>query len=391
MAANAQRAVALDAPSSSQESSVDEEDIEDASSDASSSYEELQNQAAARRNAVAEAFDVLLAVRATRAARSKVDGAGTGPPVRKHRFLIERTGALDTITVLKVVTKTGELVPATSLCEFVQQAAAEQIAVYREIQRRGLRMPSELPIDAPYNAAVGTFTGIEKGRRKWGAYVEEWVPGPSDRYACDGVPGDPTGRTLSFLVDTEAIATLAQRQVSAGATALALGQALADDVVGHVLPFVGALPRNDDEAIAFLMYQCSTECGGTGADGTYLEVAESYTPDQTPYVEAVLFSTREGEFSRLEPRAELPARIPSPDYATIRDAPPEAANAFLRIMCVRIGPAEDYYTFAAAGASEPVVSLPSHELLRKNAEFERLKQRIRELMPGLAWEEPASP
>ena len=40
---------------------------------------------------------------------------------------------------------------------------------------------------------------------------------------------------------------------------------------------------------------------------------------------------------------------------------------------------------AAAGASEPVVSLPSQWLLRKNAEFERLKQRIRELLPGLAW------
>ena len=33
--------------------------------------------------------------------------------------------------------------------------------------------------------------------------------------------------------DAEAIATLAERQVSAGATELALGQALADDVVGH--------------------------------------------------------------------------------------------------------------------------------------------------------------
>ncbi|CAH0380289.1 unnamed protein product [Pelagomonas calceolata] len=394
MAANAQRAVALDVPSSSQVSSVDEEEFEDASSDASSSYEELQNQAAARRNAVAEAFDVLLAVRATRAARSKVDGAGTGPPVRKHRFLIERTGALDTVTVLKVVTKTGELVPATSLCEFVQQAAAEQIEVYREFQRRG-RIPLELPIDAPYNAAVGTFTGIEKGRRKWDAYVDSELRAfediyndeyDNDRYACDGVPGDPTGRSLSFLVDTAAIATLAERQVSAGATELALGQALADDVLGHVLRFVGALPRNDDEAIAFLKYQCSTECGGTGADGTYLEVAESYTPDQTLYVEAVLFSTREGEFSRLEPRAELPT-IPSPVYATMEggDAPFRARHAFSRVIRIRIGPAEDYYTFAAAGASEPVVSLPSHELLRKNAEFERLKQRIRELMPGLAW------
>ena len=33
--------------------------------------------------------------------------------------------------------------------------------------------------------------------------------------------------------DAEAIATLAERQVSAGATALALGQTLAEDVVGH--------------------------------------------------------------------------------------------------------------------------------------------------------------
>ena len=336
---------------------------------------------------------VLGAVRATRAARSMVDGAGTGPPLRAHLFRYSDSprdcDPLEKTSSVKVVTKSGELVPATSLCQLVQQAAAEQIEVYREIQRRGLRMPRDLPMDTPYADVLwSSFTGIDKGLRKWEAYrVGRTDIGGASNY----VPGHPTGRVLSFLVDTAAIAALAERQASADATALVLGQALADDVVGHVLPFVGALPRNDEEAIAFLKYQCSTECGGTGADGTYLEVAESYTPDQTPYVEAVLFSTRGGEFSRLEPRAELPARIPSPDYATIRDAPPEAANAFLRIMCIRIGPAEDYYTFAAAGASEPVVSLPSHELLRKNAEFERLKQRIRELMPGLAWEEPTSP
>ena len=60
--------------------------------------------------------------------------------------------------------------------------------------------------------------------------------------ASNYVPGHPTGRVLSFLVDTAAIAALAQRQASADAAALVLGQALADDVVGNVLSFIGALP-----------------------------------------------------------------------------------------------------------------------------------------------------
>ena len=336
-----------------------------------------------------DAAAVLDAVRATRALRSKVDAAGTGPPVRKHIYLfgvLEPCERLGVLTV-KVVTKTGELVPATSLCQFVQQASAEQIAVLREIQRRGLRMPRELPIDAPYNKAVGTFTGIDKGLRKWLAYQELSEYGHADRVAFDCVPGEPSGRILSFLVDAAAIAELAQRQATAGAAGLALGQALADDALGHALRFVGALPRNDDEAIAILKYQCSTDCGGTGADGTYLEVAESEDPTKGRLLaEVILFSTHEGDFSRLEPRAERPTdNIPSPDYATLRDAPPEAVHDFMRVRCAQTGPADDFYTFATAGASEPVVSLPSQWLLRKNAEFERLKQRIRELLPGLAW------
>ena len=48
------------------------------------------------------------------------------------------------IEALEVVTKTGVLVPATSLCQFVRQAAAAPLAVYREIQRRGLRLTRPL-------------------------------------------------------------------------------------------------------------------------------------------------------------------------------------------------------------------------------------------------------
>ena len=122
---------------------------------------------------------------------------------------------------------------------------------------------------------------------------------------------------------------LAKRQAPVGATALALGQALADDVVGHVLPFlfVGVLPRNDEEAVAFLKDQCSTDCGGTGSNGTYLEVAESLTPEGEEYVEASIFSTREGLFSVLDAGADQPE--------------------------------DEFYFFGAAGSSEPVVSLPS--------------------------------
>ena len=349
---------------------------------------------------------VLGAVRATRAARSMVDGAGTGPPLRAHRFLYSDSprdcDPLEKTSSVKVVTKTGELVPATSLCQLVQQAAAEQIEVYREIQRRGLRMPRDLPMDTPYADVLwSSFTGIDKGLRKWEAYrVGRTDIGGASNY----VPGDPTGRVLSFLVDTAAIAALAERQASADATALVLGQALADDVVGNVLSFIGAIPRTDEEAIAFLKDQCSTDCGGTGADGVYLEVAESEDWNRGLMTEALILSTREGvgyncitrrytpvepsrlAFLRLKPRAEQPVDdIPSPDFATLVAAGPEVSNVFMRLRCAQTGPAEDYYTFAAAGASEPVVSLPSQWLLRKNAEFERLKQRIRELLPGLAW------
>ena len=278
-----------------------------------------------------DAAAVLAAVRGTRAARSKVDGAGTGQPLRAHRFLLTG-GAMNNagIEALEVVTRTGELVPATSLCQFVRQAAAEQLEVYREIQRRGLRMPRELPIDAPYRAHVRGFTGIDKGLRKWLGYAELCALGhDGGEPAYEYVPGEPTGRILSFLVDAAAIAVLAKRQAPVGATALALGQALADDVVGHVLPFlfVGVLPRNDEETVAFLKDQCSTDCGGTGSNGTYLEVAESVTPEGEEYVEAVIFSTREGLFSVLDAGADQPE--------------------------------DEFYTFAAAGSSEPVVSLPT--------------------------------
>ena len=278
---------------------------------------------------VSDAAAVLAAVRGTRAARSKVDGAGTGQPLRAHRFLF--TGGVMNnagIEALEVVTRTGVLVPATSLCQFVRQAAAEQLEVYREIQRRGLTMPRELPIDAPYRAHVRGFTGIDKGLRKWLGYAELCSLGhDGGEPAYEYVPGEPTGRILSFLVDAAAIAVLAKRKASAGAKVLPLAQALPDDVVGKVLSFISVIPRNDEEAIAFLKDQCSTDCGGTGSNGTYLEVAESVTPEGEEYVEAVIFSTREGLFSVLDAGADQPE--------------------------------DEFYTFAAAGSSEPVVSLPT--------------------------------
>ena len=270
-----------------------------------------------------DAAAVLAAVRGTRAARSKVDGAGTGQPLRAHRFLLTG-GAMNNagIKALEVVTRTGVLVPATSLCQFVRQAAAEQLKVYREIQRRGLRMPRELPIDAPYRAHVRGFTGIDKGLRKWLGYAELCSLGhDGGEPAYEYVPGEPTGRILSFLVDAAAIAVLAKRKASAGAKVLPLAQALPDDVVGKVLSFIGVIPRNDEEAVAFLKDDCSTDCGGTGWNGTYLEVAESVTPEGEEYVEAVIFSTRDSLSAEQ--------------------------------------PATDFYTFAAAGSSEPVVSLPT--------------------------------
>ena len=343
-----------------------------------------------------DAAAVLAAVRGTRAARTKVDGAGAGQPLRAHRFLL--TGdAMNyaAIEALEVVARTGVLVPATSLCQFVRQTAAEQLEVYREIQRRGLAMPRELPIDAPYRAHVRGFTGIDKGLRKWLGYAELCALGhDGGEPAYEYVPGEPTGRILSFLVDAAAIAELAERQASAGATVLALGRALPDDVVGKVLSFIGVIPRTDEEAITFLKGQCSTDCGGTGSDGTYLEVAESEALDRVQNVVAVIFSTRAGEFSRLEPRAEQPATDlpPRPDFVSLtEEAGIEAQHAFeaMRVFSflqsIPTGPADDFYTFAAAGSSNPVVSLPSQWFLQKNAQFEGAKQRLRELMPGLAW------
>ena len=288
-----------------------------------------------------DAAAVLDAVRETRGARSTVTvvaGAATAPLRRHHHFKFgftsgvvpyEMEGEGENVKILKVaLAETGELVPATSLCQFVRQAASEQLAVYREIQRRGLRMPRELPIDAPYKEAVGTFTGIDKGMVKWRRYNEQDL----SFYPWEVFPGEPTGRTLSFLVDAAAIASLARRQASADAAARSLSPALSDDALGGVLPFVGALPRTDEEAIAFLRGECSTACGGAGADGTYLEVAESEDPTKGRLLaEVILFSTREGEFSYV---------------GTLSEEEPR----------------EDHYVFAAAGSSEPVVSMASERV-----------------------------
>ena len=128
-------------------------------------------------------------------------------------------GEGENVKILKVaLAETGELVPATSLCQFVRQAASEQLDVYREIQRRGLRMPRELPIDAPYKEAVGTFTGIDKGMVKWRKYNEQdlsFVPRCSR---------EPTGRILSFLADA-GHAALAERRASAADAAEAFPDA----------------------------------------------------------------------------------------------------------------------------------------------------------------------
>ena len=288
-----------------------------------------------------DAAAVLDAVRETRGARSTVTvvaGAATAPLRRHHHFKFgftsgvvpyEMEGEGENVKILKVaLAETGELVPATSLCQFVRQAASESLEVYREIQRRGLRMPLELPIDAPYKEAVGTFTGIDKGMVKWRRYNEQDL----SFYPWEVFPGEPTGRILSFLVDAAAIAALAERQASADAAARSLAPALSDDALGGVLPFVGALPRTDEEAVAFLRGECSTACGGAGADGTYLEVAESEDPTKGRLLaEVILFSTHEGEFSYV---------------GTLSEEEPR----------------EDHYTFAAGGSSEPVVSMVSERV-----------------------------
>ncbi len=292
-----------------------------------------------------DAAAVLDAVRETRGARSTVTvvaGAATAPLRRHHHFKFgftsgvvpyEMEGEGENVKILKVaLAETGELVPATSLCQFVRQAASEQLDVYREIQRRGLRMPRELPIDAPYKEAVGTFTGIDKGMVKWRRYNEQDL----SFYPWEVFPGEPTGRTLSFLVD---------------AAARSLSPALSDDALGGVLPFVGALPRTDEEAVAFLRGECSTACGGAGADGTYLEVAESEDPTKGRLLaEVILFSTREGEFSYV---------------GTLSEEEPR----------------EDHYVFAAAGSSEPVVSMAS-ERVKLHHEF--LKRACARLAAGSA-------
>ncbi len=340
-----------------------------------------------------DAASVLAAVRATRAARSTVDGAAAGPPLRKHSFLAclgdpEPTRS----SVLHVINKDGDSVPATSLCQFVQQAAAEQLEVYREIQRRGLQVPRELPIAAPYkHAMTSDFTGLDKGLHNWRAYQELLEAGEADCEACDSVPGQPRGRVLSFLVDAEAIATLAERQASADATAVALGQALAEDVVGHVLPFVAALPRDDDEVVAFLKTQCSTDCGAAGAKGLYLEVAESEDWKGRHLADIAIFSTREGEFSYVEPHAALPERPVLPDHATLSAAGPEAAHSALRALCTPTGRAGDYYGFSATGSDACVVSLPSQWLKRKNEEVERCSQFFRDLFRPTYREEEMAP
>ena len=327
-----------------------------------------------------DASSVLAAVRATRAARSTVDGAATGPPLRKHSFLA-CLGDVDptSSSVLHVINKDGDSVPATSLCQFVQQAAAEQLEVYREIKNRGLLMPQELPIDAPYKHALKYFTGLDKGLHNWRAYQELLEAGEADCEACDSVPGQPRGRVLSFLVDAEAIAALAEQQASADATAVALGQALADDVVGNVLPFVAALPRDDNEVVAFLKAQCSTDCGAAGAKGLYLEVAESEDWKGRLLADIAIYSTHEGDFSYVEPRAALPEGPVLPDHATLSNAGPEAAHSALRALCTPTGRAGDYYGFSAAGSDACVVSLPSQWLKRKNEEVERCSQFFREL------------
>ena len=108
---------------------------------------------------------------------------------------------------------------------------------------------------------------------------------------------------------------------------------------------VAALPRDDDEVVAFLKVQCSTDCGGAGANGLYLEVAESEDYKGRHLADIAIYSTREGEFSYVE----------------------------------SFGRAGHYFGFSAAGSDACVVSLPSRWLARKTEEVERCSQFFREL------------
>ena len=216
---------------------------------------------------------MLAAVRATRAARSLVQDTRTDayPPPRLHRFCrflgdVEQHRDQPT-RVLQVVAATGELVPARSIFEFIRQAATEQVEVCREISRRGLAMPREIPIDEPFASAIDFhFAGIEKGLKNWEDY-DISVAGYSFGER------QPRGSILSFLVDRDALAVLARAQRTADVVARS-ADAWADPVMANVLPFVEASPWTGDVA-AFLGAVCSTACGGAGTDGLWLEVSEA--------------------------------------------------------------------------------------------------------------------
>ena len=103
-----------------------------------------------------------------------------GPPVRTHHFRFGthlETAILGEGEFVKVVAlaETGELVPATSLCQLVQQAAAEQLEVYRESSAAASACRGTCRWTRPTRWRSALFTGIDKGMRKWEAYRVEQV------------------------------------------------------------------------------------------------------------------------------------------------------------------------------------------------------------------------